>query len=270
MKLSERVNKLRSQSLNSEEYISSERAELITRYYSNPGLDELSVPVQRAKAFEYILLNKTLVINDGELIVGERGPGIKATPTYPELSLHSLEDLEILNSREKVSFRVDENTRNVYRDTIIPFWKGRSNRDRIMGSMTPEWLDAYKAGIFTEFQEQRGPGHTVLGRKLFSTGLLDLKKEIERSIANLDLNGDERGMERAEELKAMSIAADAMIKFAERYAVRLGEMALTETGKRKEELLRMEAVCRKVPANAPETVHELLQHYWFIASWCYN
>jgi formate C-acetyltransferase len=26
----------------------------------------------------------------------------------------------------------------------------------------------------------------------------------------------------------------------------------------------MAAVCRKVPANAPDTIHEMLQHYWFI------
>jgi len=69
---------------------------------------ELSAPVKRAKAFEYLLRNKKICINAGELIVGERGPGPKQTSTYPEISLHFSEDLEILNSREKVSFRVDE------------------------------------------------------------------------------------------------------------------------------------------------------------------
>ena len=29
-------------------------------------------------------------------------------------------------------------------------------------------------------------------------------------------------------------------------------------------MVKMAAICRKVPANAPETVHEMLQHYWFI------
>ncbi len=33
---------------------------------------------------------------------------------------------------------------------------------------------------------------------------------------------------------------------------------------KEDELLKMAAVCRKVPAHAPETVHEMLQHYWFI------
>ncbi len=55
--------------------------------------------------------------------------------------------------------------RRIYEDEIIPFWKGRSNRDRVMSFMTEEWLTAYNAGVFTEFQEQRAPGHTVLGYK---------------------------------------------------------------------------------------------------------
>ncbi len=66
-------------------------------------------------------------------------------------------------------------SRKIYEEEIIPFWKGKSNRDRIMSLMTPEWLNAYNAGIFTEFQEQRAPGHTVLGYKMFKTGFLQLK-----------------------------------------------------------------------------------------------
>ena len=58
-------------------------------------------------AFEYLLRHKAICINDGEMIVGERGPAPKATPTYPEICLHSLQDLDILNSREKVSFKVE-------------------------------------------------------------------------------------------------------------------------------------------------------------------
>ena len=153
----------------------------------------LSAPVKRAKAFEYLLRNKTICINEGELIVGERGPAPKATPTYPEISLHSLKDLEILNSREKVFFRVDDEVKKIYEQEIIPFWKGKSNRDRIMSLMSPEWLNAYNAGIFTEFQEQRAPGHTVLGYKMFRTGFLSLKEEIKRSVAAINCSGNESG-----------------------------------------------------------------------------
>jgi pyruvate formate-lyase/glycerol dehydratase family glycyl radical enzyme len=265
MKISERVIKLREQSLNAVEKISAERAMLVTEFYKSDEARELSAPVKRAKAFKYLMKNKKICINDGELIVGERGPGPKETPTYPEISLHSMKDLEILDSREKVFFRVDEKVKSIYEKEIIPFWKGKSNRDRIMSLMTPEWLRAYNAGIFTEFQEQRAPGHTVLGYKMFKTGFLKLKEEIKESVSLLDFFNDPHASEKLEELKAMEIAADAIIMYANRHADELERLASDENNKaRKDELLKMAAVCRKVPANAPDTVHEMLQHYWFI------
>jgi pyruvate formate-lyase/glycerol dehydratase family glycyl radical enzyme len=265
MNMTERVIKLKEQSLSSVETISSERAVLITRFYKSDEARELSSPVKRAKAFEYLLKNKKICINDGELIVGERGPSPKATPTYPEISLHSIKDLETLNSREKVFFRVDEETKKIYKKEIIPFWKNKSNRDRIMNLMTPEWISAYEAGLFTEFQEQRAPGHTVLGYKMFRTGFLQLKEEIKESIAKLDFYKDAQAYEKQEELKAMDIACDAIIMYANRHSDELVKLARKEKNPgRKKELLKLAEICRKVPANAPETVHEMLQHYWFI------
>jgi trans-4-hydroxy-L-proline dehydratase len=265
MKISERVKKLRDQSLNTVEKISEERALLITQFYKSDEGRELSVPVKRARAFEYILKSKKICINEGELIVGERGPAPKEVPTYPEISLHSLKDLEILSSREKVSFKVNNEVKSLYKDVIIPFWNGKSNRDRIMSLMTSEWLDAYHAGLFTEFQEQRAPGHTVLGCKMFNSGVLDLKEEIKQSLSGLDFNTDSQAYEKSEELNAMTIACDAIIMYANRHADELEKMAQDERNPaRRNELSKVAAVCRKVPASAPETVHEMLQHYWFI------
>jgi trans-4-hydroxy-L-proline dehydratase len=265
MKISERVRKLREQSLNVPEKITGERAFLITQFYKSDDSRELSAPVKRAKAFEYLLKYKQLYIGDGELIVGERGPAPKEVPTYPEISLHSLEDLDILSSREKVSFIVEDDVRKLYSDEIIPYWKGKSNRDRIMSLMTAEWLSAYKAGMFTEFQEQRAPGHTVLGYKMFSNGFLDIKSDIATALSQLDFNNDPMAFEKSEELKAMDISCDAIINFADRYADELERLSEKEVNPvRQNELVKMASVCRRVPAHAPETVHEMLQHYWFI------
>ena len=265
MKMTERIRKLREQSLNAENRISAERALLITEFYQSGMSDAEPVPVQRALAFKYILEHKYICVNEGELIVGERGPAPKATPTYPEICIHSLQDLEILNDRPKVSFKSDETTRAAYRDIIIPYWKGKSNRDRIFQNLPQEWKEAYTAGVFTEFQEQRAPGHTALGIKMFRTGLLDLKEEIAESLAKTDLVNDPEGVDKRDELRAMDIVCDAMIRYAERYAERLEELAAEEKDPvRKKELEKMAAICRRVPAHAPTTVHEALQHYWFI------
>ncbi|HOI50637.1 MAG TPA: pyruvate formate lyase family protein, partial [Prolixibacteraceae bacterium] len=235
-----RIEQLREESLNAVNRISAERALLITEFYQNHVAFGDTVPVQRAKSFRYLLENKTVCINHGELIVGERGPAPKATPTYPEITVHSLQDLDILNSRKKVWFRVDEETREAYREIIIPFWSGRSNRDRIMQAMEQPWHDAYQAGIFTEFMEQRAPGHTVAGSKIYRKGMLDILADVEDALSALDYLNDPQAFERAEELKAMRIAAEALIRFAGRHAEKLDELAAGETDEvRRNELLKM-------------------------------
>jgi formate C-acetyltransferase len=260
-----RIKKLREQSLNGVNRISAERALLITQFYQGSQWIGDSIPVQRAKAFRYILENKFICINKDELIVGERGPAPKATPTYPEINLHSLQDLDILNTREKVWFRVDQETRDVCENIIIPFWKGRSNRDRIMSNMSQEWKDAYAAGMFTEFMEQRAPGHTVAGSKIYHKGMLDIIADIRESLGKLDFLNDPEAYDKREELKAMQLAAETLIGYAGRHADKLETLAMQEKDEaRKAELEEMALICRHVPAHAPRTFHEALQYYWFV------
>ncbi|GAK58856.1 pyruvate formate-lyase [Candidatus Vecturithrix granuli] len=263
--MTERIQRLRANSIKTRPYISPERAILITKFYQSDAAREVSAPVRRALAFQYVLEQKKICINEGELIVGERGPAPLATPTYPEICIHSLQDLEIIHSRPKVPFTVDDETRKVYEESIIPYWKGKSLRDRIFANMSPAWIDAYEAGIFTEFQEQRAPGHTVLGKKIYSKGLLDMKADIRRSLESLDFLNDPEAYDKREELKAMEIAADAMIAFAKRHADKLHELAAAEQdAARQKELEQMAVICEHVPAHAPRTFWEALQYYWFV------
>lgn len=263
--MTNRIIKLREQSLGAINSLSAERALLITQFYKSSCTEQDSIPVQRAKAFRYIMSNKSVCISPGELIVGERGPAPKATPTYPEICLHTPGDIEIIHSRPKVSFRVDKKTMQDYQDTIIPFWFGKTQRDRIFSNMTENWKDAYSSGVFTEFQEQRAPGHTVAGKKVFQKGMLEFIEEIEKHTEfRKDRTNSETNLKK-EELEAMKIAAHGMIEFASLYAAELERLTSVETDEnRLNELIEMVCICRKVPAQAPETFHEALQHYWFI------
>jgi formate C-acetyltransferase len=245
--------------------MTAERGMLITEYYKSPEAHRTSYPMQRALAFKYILENKAICINEGELIVGERGPAPKVTPTYPEICAHSVQDLEILNSRPKTSFGVDAETIKAYKDEIIPYWKGRSLRDRILADLSPEWKDAYEAGIFTEFMEQRAPGHTVLDNKIYKKGMLDFKADIEKAIAGLDFIKDPEAWDKREELRAMAVSAEALIAFGKRHAEKAKELAAKEKNPdRRKELKRIAEVCDWVPAHAPRDFWEALQMYWFV------
>ena len=263
--MNERIRKLRQQSLDARPTMTAERGMLITEYYKSPEAHRTSYPMQRALAFKYILENKAICINEGELIVGERGPAPKVTPTYPEICAHSVQDLEILNSRPKTSFGVDAETIKAYKDEIIPYWKGRSLRDRILADLSPEWKDAYEAGIFTEFMEQRAPGHTVLDNKIYKKGMLDFKADIEKAIAGLDFIKDPEAWDKREELRAMAVSAEALIAFGKRHAEKAKELAAKEKNPdRRKELERIAEVCDWVPAHAPRDFWEALQMYWFV------
>jgi len=260
--MTERVAQLRQASLDTKPWLSIERAALLTEYYRQAA--PLSPPMLRAGSLQYILERRAIYIGPEELIVGERGPRPKGTPTYPELCCHSLEDLQILHTREKISYCVGEEARRVQQEEVIPYWQGHSMRDRMFAEMTPQWKDAYEAGIFTEFMEQRAPGHTVLGDIIYRKGLLDLKREVAESLARLDFFNDPRAYDKQQQLRAMSIAADAVIRFAGRHAEKAEELAAAETNpRRKAELEKIAAVCRHVPAHAPRTFWEAIQAYWF-------
>ena len=225
--MNDRIKRLREFSLNTKARFSTERAELITDFYGR--IRGVSAPVRRALAFKYLMENKTICINDGELIVGERGPVPKAVPTYPELCCHSLQDLDVLSGRAKVPFIVSAEDREIYQKKIIPFWQNQSMRDMIFQEMSSEWKAAYEAGVFTEFMEQRAPGHTVLGDRIYRQGFVDIKADIERGLQSLDYLNDPEAYNKGEELKAMSICADAIIRFAERYAEKAREITERES-----------------------------------------
>ncbi|MBN1955325.1 MAG: glycyl radical protein [Anaerolineae bacterium] len=262
--MTERVARLRQQSLDAVPSISAERARLMTEFYQqSQGL--CSAPVRRAWAFRYLLEHKAIYIGEGELIVGEKGNVPKATPTYPELCCHSLADLEILHSRGKIPFAVSPETRQLYADVVIPFWRGRSMRDLIFDEMADGWKAAYEAGVFTEFMEQRSPGHTVLDDKIYYMGLLDFQQKIDASLAGLDYLNDPEAYAKQEQLKAMRVAAGALIRFAKRHAEGARELARQEKDpQRKRELEKIAAVCSRVPVHAPRGFWEALQYYWFV------
>ncbi len=263
--MNERVRQLRDVSVETRPFLSTERAELITAFYKSDVPRQVSVPVCRAMSLKYLVQHKTICINEGELIVGERGPAPKATPTYPELCCHSIDDLEVLGRRRRTPFQVSPETVEVYRKEIIPFWEGRTLRDQLFSLMTEPWHKAFAAGVFTEFMEQRSPGHAILDDKIYRRGFLDVKEEIVRRQAELDYLADPQAYAKNEQYKAMAIACDAIILQSERHAAHARQMADDEQAPdRKAELLKIAEVCDRVPAHAPRTFQEALQAYWFV------
>ncbi|MBD3176476.1 MAG: formate C-acetyltransferase/glycerol dehydratase family glycyl radical enzyme [Armatimonadia bacterium] len=257
--MTERVARLREETLAARPFLSAERAELVTRFYQAHADEGLPSPILRARCFDYILRNRSIHIGPDDLIVGERGPSPKATPTYPELCCHSLEDFEVMSTRVRTRYAVDQAVRDAYAERIIPFWRGRTLRERLFEAMEPEWQEAFEAGVFTEFMEQRAPGHAILDDKIYRRGLLDFRAEIEEVLARTD------DAAKRDQLQGMAICCDAMVAFAQRHADLARRQAEdSDDPVRRAELLRIAEVCERVPARAPRDFHEAVQAYWFV------
>ena len=259
-----RTKKLREASVTTKPHISIERAVLFTEAYKK-WEGSVEMPVLRALSFKHFMENRTLCINDGELIVGEKGDSAQGAPTYPEICCHTIEDMNVMNDRDIVDFSVTEEDKRIQEEIIIPFWEKRQTRRKIVNAMSPEWRRAYEAGMFTEFMEQRAPGHTVCGDIIYRKGFADLKKDIETEIANLDFLNDREAYDKKADLEAMAIACDAMIVYGKRYAELARKMAAETTDEqRKKDLLLIAENCDVVPEHAPKTFHQAIQMYWFV------
>ena len=126
--MNERIQKLRELSVTTPVHIDLERAKIETDFYrENDG--KYSIPVMRAMVLKEYFSKKTLYLGDGELIVGEKGKDPQASPTFPELCCHSVEDMTVMSERDLVSFHTTEEDRKLQAEEIIPFWKGRTMRE---------------------------------------------------------------------------------------------------------------------------------------------
>ena len=260
----ERVRRLREESLGTQPRIYMERAVLETEAYKKYE-GTVSVPELRALTLRHFFEHKSISIHRGELIVGEKGDGPQSAPTFPELCCHTIEDMKIMDQRELIRFAVSEDDLRIQEETIIPYWENRSIRHRILASMSDEWKAAYECGIFTEFMEQRGPGHTVGSNKIYTKGLLDYQEDIRRAMDALDFVHDKDALHRKEELSAMRIACEAVMILGRRYEALAREMAAAETDPQwKADLLTIAENCAVVPAHKPQTFHQALQMYWFV------
>ena len=262
--MNERIKRLHQQSMETEPTLTIERALIETEFYKE-NYGKMPNCILRARNFYEICKKKTIYIGQDELIVGERGPVPKAVPTFPELTCHTVEDLHTLNTRDLQPYRISQEDIDRYEREVIPYWKGRTQRERIFSHVSREWEEAYHAGVFTEFMEQRAGGHTSMDGKMYRRGLLDTKALIAEALAKLDFINDPEATDKQQELQAMDISCDAAILFAERHADMAEKMAEEERNpQRKAELRKIADVCRWVPAHAPRDMQEAIQMYWFV------
>ena len=122
-----------------------ERAKSMTDTYEKYE-GALSIPELRAQVLKDYFSTKTLYIGEG-IGCRKRGDSPQASPTFPELCCHTMEDMHVMNDRELISFKSKGKRTLRFRRGNDPYWDKRCIRNKILRQMTPEWKKAYEAGL---------------------------------------------------------------------------------------------------------------------------
>lgn len=259
-KRSPRVEKLRKAILEAIPTVCIERGRLVTEAYRENESDPMLI--KRAKALDKVLRNMTIFINEGDLLVGNQSSMLRCPPIYPENFvgwMNNEEEIERMEKRKQNPLRIPKEIRNELKE-IASYWKGKTLYERCYAVFPEEVKLARRSLCFSISHEKNAIGHCVLDYKmLLEKGYNGIKKDIQSRLDNLDLT-DPEDLKKREFSQASLIICDAVIAFAERYSILAKELAENEKNtERKNELIKISEICKKVPANPAESFYEAVQ-----------
>ncbi len=244
--------------------LTSERARIITETYRKN--EEVSPLLLRAYALRDILEKMTIYIQPWELMAGNLGPEPVSAPIFPEGGVDFiLNELDSYETRPGDKFAVSDEVKQELRQ-LLPWWEGRTLRDRGLSDIPEQILQMRKEGLFSaENMLTCGTGHFLPDYALIlKKGFSGLDSEAETYLKSSSL-----APESAEFYESVLIITRAVRSFAERYAHLAESLSETADTTRAEELKAIAENCRKVPWNPPDSFESALQSIWLTHVICY-
>lgn len=259
-----RIAKLRRTILESVPTVGVERGRLVTEAYQEN--EARPILIKRALALQKLLNHLTIYINEDDLLVGNQGHAPRCPPIYPENLVGWMEDegeMDRMEARRVNPLRIPKEIRPELK-ALARYWKGRTLVERCYAAFPEEVTKARKALLFSVSLEKNAMGHCVLDyQKLLEQGYSGVRRGIMKRLKGLDLT-DPADLKRREFLEAALITCDAVVAFAERYALLAQKLAAKEgNDRRRAELETIARICQKVPAHAAESFYEAVQSIWF-------
>lgn len=254
--MTERVAKLKKSMLDEERYATIEQALIITDVYKNN--EEMPVNKKRALSLYESLSRIEIRIDPGELIVGNRTAGVRGGVIFPESGLSWVDDeIEHLYERPQDKFKVRPEDVKVFREEILPFWKGHTLEDQVEEQIG----DVKKAiGKVAKInQTDHAQGHICPDtKKWLAKGPAGLLREVLEKLESCD--EDKRDF-----YESLKISLEGAIIFIGRYEKLAGELAETESDeKQRREYQDIAAVCGHIKENPPVSFREAVQLTWFL------
>ncbi len=244
--------------------LSLERARLLTASYKETG--GLPVPIRRAKAFEKILTEIPIHIDDEQLLVGDFAAEPMGAEWYPELSVSwVLGELE--SPRQPIALPEDDFAEM---KEICQYWHTRSVEGVFLSCLTEDERGRFfetcedGANVYRAIGLLDRPGgyHVCDYEMTIKRGFLGVIKDVEEELRLTPIRDDE-SFQKVNFLKGLIIAYKAGIQYAKRYAVLAREQAKIAKDKRRTELEKIADICERVPGHPARTFWEALQTMWF-------
>lgn len=264
--ITQRIEKIRLNYVNSKPCISTERAQLFTE--SHKKTEGKPVCIRRAQAFYDTCANLGVHIFEGELIVGAIGEFRKCGILTPEFSWKWVDrEMDTFSDRAQDPYVITKEQCDYVRKEIFPYWKGKSLEEAFLARL-PE--DTAKIGVDTGILDNDSKWRQAVGEvtpdyqdQLFPKGFGGIIREAEEKKAALSY-ADADSQEKMEFYDSVILTSKGIILYANRYADEAERLAKIEKDeKRRQELLVIASNCRKVPEHSPETFYEALQFMWF-------
>jgi len=261
-----RIKSLRDRILRAKPSISVERA----KYYTESMKQTETEPmiIRQAKALAHILENIPVKIFPEELIVGALVSKPPSAMVYPEgVGLRIVPELEGVRTREINPLDISDGEIEILKEEIDPYWSNR-NLGAYAEQITPKKVnDLLYGGAYFILTEIAGISHVSINYPyLLSIGFEKIKEMAEEKIQEYEelRSADPEATDKALFYRATKVVAEAVIRFAHRYAEKAMETAKEEKNHaRKEELMKIAEICRWVPAKPPRNFQEALQFVWF-------
>ena len=234
MAITERVEKIRQNYVNTKPHISYERAWSWTKSFQRTeGLPNI---IRVAQAFKDTCSELSVNIWEGELVVGTSGEYRKCAILTPEFGwLWINDEIDTFPERGQDPYEVTPEQAKFIRENIFPYWKGKSIEEAFLARTSEA---TKKIGVDTGFLDTDSKWRNGVGE--ISADYIDFYKSI-------------------------IMIADGMMTLGRRYSEKATEMAAVEADpKRKAELEEIAQICATVPANPPKSFREAIQFVWFV------